>query len=119
MFGLSAYFRAVLITPPKPKVSGPFGFDPNVISDIEKGWVRSDEMSQPQLTSVDLSFLRSPLKSAEFNGIAYPTDKLHQLISRPQQHGVVMPAYNTKVQSTMPPNSNPAQTESSKYVCTM
>lgn len=104
------------VTPPKPKVSGPFGFDPNVIADIEKGWVRSDEIKQPQLPAVDLSFLRSPLKSAEINGIAYPTDKLQQLINRPQQHGSVLPAYVTKVQSTMPPKSYTTQTESSKYV---
>lgn len=106
----------MVVTPPKPKVSGPFGFDPNVVADIEKGWVRSDKIVPPQLPVVDLTFLRSPLKSAVINGVAYPPDKLQQLINRPQQHGSVLPAYVTKAQRTMPTKSNSPQTESSKYV---
>lgn len=106
----------MLVTPPKPKVSGPFGFDANVVADIERGWVRSDKILQPQLPAVDLTFLRSPIKSAVVNGVAYPTDKLQQLINRPQQHGSVLPAYVIKAQITMPTKSNPPQTDSSKYV---
>lgn len=113
--GPSSNFSAVLVPPPKPKTAGPFGFDPNVVAEIEKGWVRSDKIVPPQLASVDLSFLRSPLKSAVINGVAYPTEKLQQLINRPQQHGSVLPAYVTKAQNIMPMSTQP-QTESSKYV---
>ena len=66
---------------PKPRVSGPFKLDENVIAEIEKDWVRSDDLPKLETPNFDYSFLYSPLKSAEINGISYPADRLKMLMS--------------------------------------
>lgn len=38
------------------KLSGPFGFDPNVVAEIEKDWIRVDQMKQTEIQKVDLTF---------------------------------------------------------------
>lgn len=67
--------------PPKP--SGPFGLDPSVIAEIEKDWVRVDQMKQSDPARVDISLLYEPIKIIPTrDGGRYPQDKFEQLISR-------------------------------------
>ncbi|XP_055907668.1 protein mini spindles isoform X2 [Eupeodes corollae] len=67
--------------PPKP--SGPFGLDPNVIAEIEKDWVRVDQMKQSDPARVDISLLYEPINIIPTrDGVRYPQDKFEQLISR-------------------------------------
>lgn len=78
------FFRSYDHSPPpliRPRVNGPFGLDQDVIAEIERGWIRSDQMVQRDSINVDLSFLNSPLKIVEKDGVSYPTDQLQRLIS--------------------------------------
>lgn len=73
----------------KAKAStGPFGLDPAVIAEIEKDWVRAADQPKLVLPTVDLSFLHSPLKIAEINGVSYPADRLNVLVNRSRQQHV-------------------------------
>nr|CAB55772.1 microtubule associated protein [Drosophila melanogaster] len=65
------------------KPSGPFGLDSQVISEIEKDWVRVDQMEQKPLLNVDISSLDEPIKVRPTRaGIHYPQEKFDRLISR-------------------------------------
>ncbi|XP_036673336.2 protein mini spindles isoform X6 [Drosophila suzukii] len=65
------------------KSSGPFGLDSQVISDIEKDWVRVDQMESKPLLNVDISSLDEPIKVRPTRaGIHYPQEKFDRLISR-------------------------------------
>ncbi|XP_070073685.1 protein mini spindles isoform X6 [Drosophila takahashii] len=65
------------------KPSGPFGLDPQVISDIEKDWDRVDQMEQKPLLNVDISSLDEPIKVRPTRaGILYPQEKFDRLVSR-------------------------------------
>lgn len=67
--------------PPKP--SGPFGLDPNVIAEIEKDWIRVDQIKQSDPARVDISLLYEPIKIIPTrDGVRYPQEKFEQLISR-------------------------------------
>lgn len=70
----------------RPKPSGPFKLDQDFINEIEKDWVRSDQWQIPKQLDVNTDFLHSPLKSAEVNGVSYPAERLHRLISNAPQH---------------------------------
>lgn len=74
--------------PQRAAVTGPFRFDPDVIADIEKDWVKSDQLGERLLPPVDMAFMNDPIKIIPQNGIAYPTERLNNLISnsssRPQ-----------------------------------
>ncbi|XP_055384465.1 protein mini spindles isoform X2 [Condylostylus longicornis] len=74
------------------KPSGPFGLDPQVIADIEKDWVKSDQMKQVQVERVDLSFMDEPIRIVSKDGVGYPQDKFDKLIS--QSHNMI-PQHNT------------------------
>lgn len=82
-------FRAPEIMRPKP--SGPFKLDQEYIHEIEKGWVRSEQWQIPKPLDINTDFLYSPLKSAEVNGVSYPADRLHRLISNASQHMLTSP----------------------------
>ncbi|XP_032578814.1 protein mini spindles isoform X4 [Drosophila sechellia] len=65
------------------KPSGPFGLDSQVISEIERDWVRVDQMEQKPLLNVDISSLDEPIKVRPTRaGIHYPQEKFDRLISR-------------------------------------
>lgn len=61
--------------------SGPFGLDSEIIGDIEKDWMRCDEIKLMQFTAIDLSFTEQPLKTKMINGVCYPNERLNQLVS--------------------------------------
>ncbi|XP_017091916.2 protein mini spindles isoform X2 [Drosophila bipectinata] len=64
------------------KPSGPFGLDSQVISEIEKDWVRVDHMELKTVTNVDISPLDEPIKIKPVaGGVQYPQDKFDRLIS--------------------------------------
>lgn len=71
---------------PRPRTSGPFKLDQTYISEIEKGWVRSDQWERGKASKANMDFLHSPLKSAEINGVCYPAERLQQLISKTPTH---------------------------------
>lgn len=74
------------ITVTKPRVTGPFGLDPNVIADIEKDWVRVDDFPPlAQRQPVDMDFLNSPLAVSVVNGVSYPVERLKVLMNRTHQ----------------------------------
>uniref|UniRef100_B3P0X8 GG16976 n=1 Tax=Drosophila erecta TaxID=7220 RepID=B3P0X8_DROER len=65
------------------KPSGPFGLDSQVISEIERDWVRVDQLEQKPLLNVDISSLDEPIKVRPTRaGIHYPQEKFDRLISR-------------------------------------
>lgn len=77
----------------QPRVpSGPFHLDDALISDIEKNWIRADKIQLTELQPLDLGFLDEPIKIKTHNGVAYPSDRLAQLLtkspSRPQSASV-------------------------------
>ncbi|XP_011182448.2 protein mini spindles isoform X3 [Zeugodacus cucurbitae] len=77
-----------------PKVSGPFGLDPEVISEIEKGWVRVDQMQPVVVPQVDVSLLYEPVKIIPTrDNVKYPEEKFEQLISR--SHYMQQGVHNT------------------------
>ncbi|CAD6995897.1 unnamed protein product [Ceratitis capitata] len=83
--------------PPKP--SGPFGLDPDVISEIERGWVRVDQMKPVEVPQVDVSLLYEPIKIIPTrDNVKYPEEKFEQLISR--SHYMQQGVHNTPPPST-------------------
>lgn len=65
------------------KTTGPFGLDPDNISEIEKDWVRVDQMERVEVPRVDISLLFEPIKVISTkDGVKYPQDKFDQLLSR-------------------------------------
>ncbi|XP_033245413.1 protein mini spindles isoform X4 [Drosophila miranda] len=87
--------------------SGPFGLDPQVIAEIEKDWVRVDDMKFKELPSVDISLLYEPIKVIPTNGgVYYPQDKFDRLISRQQympQTITTSPSANASMASGISP----------------
>lgn len=76
------------------KSSGPFGLDSQVISEIEKDWVRVDQIEQKPQLNVDISLLDEPIQiRPTHGGVYYPKEKFDRLISR--QHYI-----NTSPSST-------------------
>ncbi|XP_055712026.1 protein mini spindles isoform X3 [Phlebotomus papatasi] len=68
--------------PSKP--SGPFRLDPDVIADIEKDWVKVDQMPVREAAKIDVGFLESPLKIVTRDGVGYPMEKLQRLMANSQ-----------------------------------
>jgi hypothetical protein len=77
-----------VMSQPVQRTAGPFGLDPSLIAEIEKDWVRSDQIPECQLAPIDTAFMYQPIKIASNNGHAYPTERLNHLMSnspsRPQ-----------------------------------
>uniref|UniRef100_A0A182N2B8 transketolase n=1 Tax=Anopheles dirus TaxID=7168 RepID=A0A182N2B8_9DIPT len=63
-------------------VKGPFKLDENVIADIERNWVRVDELGKTVLSPLDDTFIFDELVVIAVNGISYPEDKYQQLTQR-------------------------------------
>lgn len=57
--------------------TGPFKLDQNVIEDIEKNWIRCDQLKKSNFQPLDLEFLDEPLKT---DGV-YPAHKLEALMT--------------------------------------
>lgn len=72
--------------------SGPFKLDENLIAEIEKDWIRVDQMKQKQMTPIDLMFSEQSIRIKPNNGFVYPTERLNQLLAksppRPQSANV-------------------------------
>lgn len=70
----------------RPKITGPFGLDPEVITDIEKDWIRSEEMKEFDLKKIETGFMSEPIKvSAKGTGSLYPDDKFKQLLNKKEK----------------------------------
>ncbi|KAI8121731.1 Protein mini spindles [Lucilia cuprina] len=81
-----------------PKTTGPFGLDPNKIAEIEKDWVRVDQLERVEVPRVDISLLFEPIKViATKDGVKYPQEKFEQLLSRSR--------YMQQTHTTPPPPS--------------
>ncbi|XP_043656970.1 protein mini spindles isoform X4 [Drosophila teissieri] len=90
------------------KPSGPFGLDSQVISEIERDWVRVDQMVQKPLLNVDISSLDEPIKVRPTRaGIHYPQEKFDRLVSR--QH------YMQQTLTTSPSSTSGMTSEVSPY----
>lgn len=68
--------------PEPPHVKGPFTLDWDYIAEIEKDWIRVDQLPKREPAKVDLSFLYSPLKVHEVNGVKYPEEKFKALLAK-------------------------------------
>lgn len=69
-----------------------------MIKEIERGWIRVDQLPLREPAKVDLGFLYSPLKLYEVNGVTYPKDRLEQLIAI---------RGNTNAYTVSPPTAKP------------
>lgn len=64
----------------------PFGLDPDIVAEIEKNWVRSEDLKknwQP-IPEHDISFLYSPIKVHLIDGVGYPQDRFEKLLLHSQ-----------------------------------
>lgn len=69
--------------PPQPRVvKGPFKLDENVIADIERDWVKADDLGKTVLNPLDDSFIYDELTVIAVNGVSYPADRFRQLTQR-------------------------------------
>lgn len=82
----------------QPRTTGPFGLDPNKIAEIERDWVRVDQIDRVVVPNVDISLLFEPIKVLPTkDGIKYPQEKFDQLLSRSR--------YMQQTHTTPPPPS--------------
>lgn len=73
-------------SPLSSKSNGPFGLDPKVIIDIEKDWIRSDQMTYIEYPRTDIAFLFEPIVVLPTkDGFKYPQEKFDQLLARSRQ----------------------------------
>ncbi|KRF82972.1 protein mini spindles isoform X3 [Drosophila virilis] len=93
------------------RTTGPFGLDPQVMSEIEKNWVRVDQMVFQDQPTVDISLLYEPIKVIPTrDGFQYPQDKFDRLISRShyiQQNLNTSPQANPSMASGISPYRSP------------
>lgn len=86
--------------------SGPFKLNPEIIAEIEKDWVRADQIKQTKLAPLDLSNEES-IRIRPHNGVSYPADRLNQLLtkcpSRPQTANVTMYSASSPQHYVSPP----------------
>lgn len=66
----------------RQKVPEVFGFNNDVVREIEKDWVRFADLPKKDYPVIDTSCLYSPLKIGFYNGVRYPAEKLQALISQ-------------------------------------
>uniref|UniRef100_A0A182SXJ2 TOG domain-containing protein n=1 Tax=Anopheles maculatus TaxID=74869 RepID=A0A182SXJ2_9DIPT len=75
--------KIIVPEPPQPRVvKGPFRLDENVIADIERNWVKADELGKTVLSPMDDSFIYDELSVIAVNGVSYPEEKFRQLTQR-------------------------------------
>lgn len=91
--------------------TGPFRLNPDTIADIEKDWVRAEQLKQTQLAPLDLSFSEQTIRIRSSNGVTYPAERLSQLLTkiptRPQSANITMYSASSPQHYTSPP-SRPA-----------
>ncbi|XP_059619515.1 protein mini spindles isoform X2 [Phlebotomus argentipes] len=97
--------------PPKP--SGPFRLDPDVIAEIEKDWVKVDQMPLRDPSKIDVAFLESPLQIVTRDGVGYPMDKLQKLMDAASAMSTGAGMYSNYTMS--PPQSQQPSRVSSSY----
>jgi len=68
--------------PQQPRVTGPFRLDVETIENIERNWQRAEMIRHAQLQPIDLSFTEPSIRIKPSNGITYPTERLHHLITQ-------------------------------------
>ncbi|KAJ6636203.1 Protein mini spindles [Pseudolycoriella hygida] len=66
----------------RQKAAEVFGFENDVVREIEKDWVRFGDLSKKEYPVIDTSSLYSPLKAGFYSGVRYPADRLEALISQ-------------------------------------
>uniref|UniRef100_A0A1Y9J0Y2 TOG domain-containing protein n=1 Tax=Anopheles quadriannulatus TaxID=34691 RepID=A0A1Y9J0Y2_ANOQN len=75
--------KMIVPEPPQPRVvKGPFKLDENVIADIERDWVKADDLGKTVLNPLDDSFIYDELTVIAANGVSYPADRFRQLTQR-------------------------------------
>ncbi|KRG01671.1 protein mini spindles isoform X3 [Drosophila mojavensis] len=93
------------------RTTGPFGLDPQVMAEIEKDWVRVDQMVFKELPTVDISLLYEPIKVIPTrDGFQYPQEKFDRLIARSrhiQQNLTTSPQSNPTMSSGISPYRSP------------
>ena len=111
-----------MITP-----SGPFRLDPNVIADIEKDWVKSDELFDflDKYKPIDISYMETPIRVIPVNGISYPEERFQKLLSNQSLKayaaqsgggGDNFNSYTVSPPQARPPTIAAKQKPTSKYV---
>lgn len=87
--------------------SGPFKLNEEIIADIEKNWIRVDQIPLKQLAPLDFSFSDQPITVIPSNGISYPNDRLTQLLAqcpqRPQSANVSLYSASSPQHFISPP----------------
>uniref|UniRef100_A0A182YB26 TOG domain-containing protein n=1 Tax=Anopheles stephensi TaxID=30069 RepID=A0A182YB26_ANOST len=63
-------------------VKGPFKLDEHVIADIERNWVKADDLGKTVLSPMDDAFIYDELSVIAVNGVSYPEEKFRQLTQR-------------------------------------
>lgn len=76
--------------------SGPFHLKEEIINEIEKDWIRVDQIKHKQLQPLDFSFSEQPLRIKSTNGSVYPTERLNQLLTKspPRPHSANVSLYS-------------------------
>uniref|UniRef100_A0A182RTD3 TOG domain-containing protein n=1 Tax=Anopheles funestus TaxID=62324 RepID=A0A182RTD3_ANOFN len=75
--------KIIVPEPPQPRVvKGPFKLDENVIADIERNWVKADDLGKTALNPIDDAFIYDELTVIAVNGVSYPEEKFRQLTQR-------------------------------------
>lgn len=105
----------------QPRNTGPFRLDPDVIADIEKDWIKCDQIKQTNYAPLDLTFMDQPIRIIPINGVSYPADRLQKLLSnsssRPQSANASLyynksPSHHNVAAAPViqrPATANPAQ----------
>lgn len=104
----------------QPRNTGPFRLDPDVIADIEKDWVKCDQIKTTHYPPLDLTFMDQPIRIIPINGVSYPAERLQKLLSngssRPQSANASLyynksPSHHAVAAPVMqrPATANPAQ----------
>ncbi|XP_020818600.1 protein mini spindles isoform X1 [Drosophila serrata] len=90
------------------KSNGPFGLDSQVINEIEKDWVRVDQIEQRTLLNVDISALDEPIRVKPTRvGVHYPQEKFDRLISRQHYMNTSPSSTGTVLASGISPYRSP------------
>ncbi|XP_035894341.1 protein mini spindles isoform X1 [Anopheles stephensi] len=75
--------KIIVPEPPQPRaVKGPFKLDEHVIADIERNWVKADDLGKTVLSPMDDAFIYDELSVIAVNGVSYPEEKFRQLTQR-------------------------------------
>lgn len=93
---------------PQPTAERPFGLLPDKVAEIEKDWIKADDIKLAPIIETDISFCFSPLKIKSSYGIPYPKEKFDKLLSR--NANIVVPSHSHINFSLSPQQQNPQYT---------